>query len=139
MATLSRTRLTLKLSRLLWLLLLLPLLARAGEITSFSFREDLPREAVRSGLEFLTPATRALQEDSFENPGYLWVARLVEALLRLIGETELADRIRPSQTRLESSDPDTDETDATPDQTEPDEPPPAEPTEPAGTQPEPTP
>lgn len=28
---------------------------------------------VQSGLSFLTPETQALQSDTFENPGYLWV------------------------------------------------------------------
>ena len=36
---------------------------------------DLPREAVVSGLDFLTAETRALQQDDFANPGLLWVDR----------------------------------------------------------------
>lgn len=32
-------------------------------------------EEIRSGYEFLTPDTQALQDDPFENPGYLWVDR----------------------------------------------------------------
>ncbi len=38
-------------------------------------------------------------QDEFDT-GYLWIARIVEACLRLINKPELADRIRPSQTRL---------------------------------------
>jgi sulfur-oxidizing protein SoxA len=36
---------------------------------------DLSQEAVVSGLEFVTAETRALQEDTFANPGLLWVDR----------------------------------------------------------------
>lgn len=32
-------------------------------------------EEIRSGYEFLTLDTKALQDDPFENPGYLWVDR----------------------------------------------------------------
>ncbi len=37
--------------------------------------QDLPREDVVSGLEFVTAETRALQTDDFANPGLLWVDR----------------------------------------------------------------
>ncbi len=33
-----------------------------------------PKEQPVSGYRFLTPETRALQDDAFANPGYLWVA-----------------------------------------------------------------
>lgn len=33
----------------------------------------LPSNDIRSGSTFLKPETRAMQEDEFANPGYLWV------------------------------------------------------------------
>ena len=36
---------------------------------------DLPADQIISGTEFLTADTRALQADSFANPGFLWVDR----------------------------------------------------------------
>lgn len=39
----------------------------------------LPLEQPVSGYRFLTPETRALQDDAFANPGYLWVAAGAEA------------------------------------------------------------
>jgi len=36
---------------------------------------DLPAADVRSGYTFLTAETQAMQDDSFANPGYLWVDR----------------------------------------------------------------
>ncbi|MEM8920543.1 MAG: sulfur oxidation c-type cytochrome SoxA, partial [Pseudomonadota bacterium] len=38
-------------------------------------RDDLPREDVKSGYEFLTRDTQNLQDDDFANPGFLWVDR----------------------------------------------------------------
>ncbi len=46
---------------------------RAQERQSFAERSDLPSQRVKSGFEFLTPESQLLQEDSFANPGYLWV------------------------------------------------------------------
>lgn len=43
--------------------------------------EPLLTGSVRSGYEFLQPDTRALQDDDFSNPGFLWVDR-GEALFR---------------------------------------------------------
>lgn len=34
---------------------------------------SLPDDALRSGYEFLQPDSRALQDDTFSNPGFLWV------------------------------------------------------------------
>lgn len=53
---------------------------------------------VREADEALVKKDRS--QDFFDK-GYLGIARIVEAFLRLIDETELADRIRPSQTRLD--------------------------------------
>jgi sulfur-oxidizing protein SoxA len=39
----------------------------------FSDKSDLAPDDVVSGLEFLTESTRQLQQDSFANPGLLWV------------------------------------------------------------------
>lgn len=49
--------------------------ANAETIETFADRPDLPAASVRSGSEFLSPETRALQQDAFANPGYLWVDR----------------------------------------------------------------
>ena len=38
-------------------------------------QRDLAPEERRSGYMFLTKETQALQDDTFENPGYLWVDR----------------------------------------------------------------
>jgi len=37
--------------------------------------QTLSAEDVRSGYVFLTPESQALQDDPFENPGFLWVER----------------------------------------------------------------
>ncbi len=68
-------------------LLALILLAGVGawaETRNFGAQPDLPAESVRSGSVFLTPETRATQDDTFANPGYLWVERGRE----LFGATE---------------------------------------------------
>ncbi len=36
---------------------------------------NAPLERLQSGYDFLTPETQALQDDTFANPGYLWVDR----------------------------------------------------------------
>lgn len=38
-------------------------------------RTDLSADDVKSGFDFLTVETQSLQNDDFENPGYLWVER----------------------------------------------------------------
>jgi sulfur-oxidizing protein SoxA len=43
------------------------------EQRSFAARNDLPPQSVQSGFEFLTRESQLLQQDSFANPGYLWV------------------------------------------------------------------
>jgi len=48
-------------------------LAGADDIRSFADKADLAPATLKSGLEFLTPETRAMQLDDFENPGFLWV------------------------------------------------------------------
>ncbi len=55
--------------------LLVPCIASGSDLPSFIERPDLPTAQVRSGSSFLTPATLALQQDTFANPGYLWVER----------------------------------------------------------------
>ena len=45
----------------------------AAETRSFDDHADLSPEQARSGFEFLTPESQALQRDSFANPGFLWV------------------------------------------------------------------
>ena len=49
------------------------ILAACGQPSSTSGTTDLPREDVRSGYTFLTPETQMLQDDTFANPGFLWV------------------------------------------------------------------
>jgi sulfur-oxidizing protein SoxA len=44
-----------------------------------------PVEQPVSGYRFLTPETRALQDDAFANPGYLWVAAGAEAYQENLG------------------------------------------------------
>ena len=44
-----------------------------------------PLEQPVSGYRFLTPETRALQDDAFANPGYLWVAAGAEAYQKTHG------------------------------------------------------
>jgi sulfur-oxidizing protein SoxA len=68
------------------LALLLATLVHADALRSFAFRPDLPRESVQSGYTFLTPETRALQDDSFANPGYLWVDRGARAFAEPAGK-----------------------------------------------------
>ena len=46
-----------------------------ADTRSFESQGDLAPERVQSGLTFLTAETRAMQADSFANPGYLWVDR----------------------------------------------------------------
>jgi sulfur-oxidizing protein SoxA len=60
---------------LVWLFVLLAIDAKAAETRSFADRADLPRERAVSGFEFLTPETKALQQDAFANPGGLWLDR----------------------------------------------------------------
>ena len=45
------------------------------EIRSFHDKPDLPTSEIKSGYEFLTRESRALQSDDFANPGLLWVDR----------------------------------------------------------------
>ena len=72
------------------LAVLLPANAASPQDTkSFSDRDDLARDSLQSGSQFLTPETRATQSDDFANPGYLWVDR-GETLFREGGETSCA-------------------------------------------------
>jgi sulfur-oxidizing protein SoxA len=59
--------------------------AAADEIRSFVSRPDLPRASVKSGYTFLTDETKALQDDPFANPGYLWVDRGERAFAEQVG------------------------------------------------------
>ena len=45
--------------------------ARSGD----TIRKPLPDDAKQTGTAFLQPETRALQEDDFANPGFLWIDR----------------------------------------------------------------
>lgn len=47
----------------------------ADPVPELSPEGVLPPEDIRSGYAFLTPETQHLQDDRFENPGYLWVDR----------------------------------------------------------------
>ena len=49
--------------------------ASGEEIRSFHDKPDLPTSEIKSGYEFLTRESRALQSDDFANPGLLWVDR----------------------------------------------------------------
>jgi sulfur-oxidizing protein SoxA len=56
-------------------LVLLVSITASADIRTFESQPDLSPELIRSGVTFLTEDTRAMQEDSFANPGYLWVDR----------------------------------------------------------------
>jgi L-cysteine S-thiosulfotransferase len=43
--------------------------------TASAQQRPIPRDALKSGLEFAGPGVRAMQQDDFSNPGMLWVAR----------------------------------------------------------------
>ena len=53
--------------------LFLVTLASCADKTPAPLPSELAPEDVRSGSEFLTAETKALQDDDFANPGYLWV------------------------------------------------------------------
>lgn len=46
---------------------------------------ESPLDKPLSGFHFLTPETRAMQQDDFANPGYLWVAAGAEAFQQNVG------------------------------------------------------
>lgn len=62
---------------------------------SFAEGPDLPRESLRSGLSFLTEATRSMQADTFANPGYLWVEQGRALFQVRHGETSCANCHNP--------------------------------------------
>lgn len=49
--------------------------AAAEEVHDFKYKFDLPLDQIKTGFEFLTPESQALQVDDFANPGFLWVDR----------------------------------------------------------------
>tara|TARA_R110000782_G_scaffold66564_4_gene134925 strand:+ start:10848 stop:11630 length:783 start_codon:yes stop_codon:yes gene_type:complete len=61
--------------RLFSLLIFVSLLAACSPSPTQTTETDLPAADVRSGYTFLTAETQAMQDDSFANPGYLWVDR----------------------------------------------------------------
>ncbi len=56
-------------------LFVVSLTAPGAEIRDFNFKSDLPTDQIKSGYDFLTAESQALQSDDFANPGYLWVDR----------------------------------------------------------------
>lgn len=59
-----------------WVALSLVMLASCGRAAAPSQDLiELPPLSLQSGYDFLTPDTQRLQDDAFENPGYLWVER----------------------------------------------------------------
>lgn len=54
---------------------ILPLLVACTAEAPAVERSDLEPQDVRSGYSFLTAETQALQDDTFANPGFLWVDR----------------------------------------------------------------
>ncbi len=59
-------------TRRLWTFLCIFLLAACAQDQTFT---DTTPTSIKSGFEFLTPETQALQSDTFANPGMLWVDR----------------------------------------------------------------
>lgn len=51
------------------------LISACGAPEGDTTQQGLSPEDVRSGTSFLKPETRAMQDDEFANPGYLWVDR----------------------------------------------------------------
>ncbi|MEO1405465.1 MAG: sulfur oxidation c-type cytochrome SoxA [Pseudomonadota bacterium] len=51
------------------------LVAACERVPDPQAKTDLASADIRSGYHFLTPDTQRLQDDTFENPGYLWVDR----------------------------------------------------------------
>ena len=51
---------------------------------------ESPTDKPLSGFHFLTPETRAMQQDDFANPGYLWVAAGAEAFQQNVGAASCA-------------------------------------------------
>lgn len=47
--------------------------AQAGERKSIKPPKDHPLEELISGYEFMTKETKAIYDDDFENPGFIWV------------------------------------------------------------------
>ena len=47
----------------------------AEEVRDFKYKRDLPSHQIKTGFDFLTPESQALQVDYFANPGFLWVDR----------------------------------------------------------------
>ena len=45
----------------------------AGLTAADAFAAEIPQDERRSGYSFMTPDTRAMQDDSTANPGMLWV------------------------------------------------------------------
>jgi L-cysteine S-thiosulfotransferase len=62
-------------SRLALALALAALIAACSPSATQTAGPDLPAADVRSGYTFLTAETQAMQDDSFANPGFLWVDR----------------------------------------------------------------
>ena len=52
---------------------------------------ESPSDKPLSGYHFLTPETRAMQQDEFANPGYLWVAAGAEAFQQNVGTGSCAN------------------------------------------------
>tara|TARA_R110001606_G_scaffold263877_1_gene412515 strand:+ start:2505 stop:3287 length:783 start_codon:yes stop_codon:yes gene_type:complete len=62
-------------SRLALAVALAALIAACSPSATQTAGSDLPAADVRSGYTFLTTETQAMQDDSFANPGFLWVDR----------------------------------------------------------------
>src|SRR5204863_7564771 len=49
------------------------LILTAGLLTADAFAAEIPLSERRSGYSFMTPDTKAMQDDDTTNPGLLWV------------------------------------------------------------------
>lgn len=61
-------------SKIAWVLVML-LVSACKPAEPTENKLNGPFERPQSGYDFLTPETQALQDDTFSNPGYLWVDR----------------------------------------------------------------
>ncbi|MFZ9127701.1 MAG: hypothetical protein ACO20O_01360, partial [Pseudomonadales bacterium] len=88
---------------IMWVTLLVSAPLFSDEVTSFAYRDDLDPSLVRSGYEWLTKESKALQDDEFENPGWLWVEHGRQLFVSDSGESSCASCHQTSDLMFSSS------------------------------------
>jgi len=88
---------------IMWITLLVSAPLFSDEVTSFAYRDDLDPSLVRSGYEWLTKESKALQDDEFENPGWLWVEHGRQLFVSDSGESSCASCHQTSDSMFSSS------------------------------------